>query len=177
MLYLSPQRKVLSCSWTLLCKMCDILLRADIDAVRIVPTWIILMSEVENLAPRLLIYRLIYEVRKLSHALLTTKQHFHTLMSYLLVEDGSLSLVGISTVRQINMHRVSSWVIPSGSTILHITQISIRNLIHRSVNRSLSTTQFVGSVHHPVTHLFLLVSIPVILKDRVAKSSQHISAG
>ena len=27
----------------------------DIDAVRIVPTWIILMSEVENLAPRLLI--------------------------------------------------------------------------------------------------------------------------
>ena len=74
------------------------------------------------------------------------------------------------------MHRVRSRVIPSGSPILHITQISIRNLIHRSVNRSLSTTKFVGSVHHPVAHLFLHVCIPVVLEDRAAKSSQYISA-
>ena len=157
--------------------MCDILLRADIDAVRIVPTWIILISEVENLAPRLLIYRLIYEVRKLSHTLLATKKYFHTLMAYLLMQHRSLSLVGISTVRQINMHRVRSRVIPSLGTQLYSNTIFFRHICAGSIGHSLSTTQFVGSVHHPVTHLFLHVSIPVILKDRAAKSSQHISAG
>ena len=177
MLNLGPKRKVLSSLRTLLSQMSDILLRSHIHAVRVFPVRIIFIGKVNNLASNILTYGTINEIGELSHAIFATKKYFHTLMSYLLMEDGSLSLIGISTVRQINMNRMRSWVIPSGSTILHITQISIRNLIHRSVNRSLSTTQFVGSVHHPVTHLFLLVSIPVILKDRAAKSSQHISAG
>ena len=175
MLNLSPQRKVLSSLKTLLGKMSDILLRSHIHAVIVLPVRIIFVGKVNNLASNILTCRTVNEVGKLSHLVFATQKHLHTLMTYLLMKHGSLSLVGISTVRQINMNRMRSRVIPTSSTILHITQISIRHLIYRSINRSLSTTQFVGSVHHPVAHLFLHVCIPVVLEDRAAKSCQYIS--
>ena len=176
MLNLGPKRKVLSGLRTLLSQMSDILLRSHIHAVRVLPVRIILVGNIQNLTASACCDRIINEISELSHAIFATKKYFHTLMAYLLMKHRSLSLVGISTVRQINMHRVCSRVIPSGSPILHITQISIWNLIHRSVNCSLSTTQFVGSVHYPFAHLFLLVCIPVVLEDRAAKSCQYISA-
>ena len=176
MLNLGPKRKVLSSLRTLLSQMSDILLRSHIHAVRVLPVRIIFIGKVNNLASNILTYGTINEVGELSHAIFATKKYFHTLMAYLLMQHRSLCFVGISTIRQINMYRVRSRVIPSCSTIFHITQISIWNLIHRSVNCSLSTTQFVGSVHYPVAHLFLLVCIPVVLEDRAAKSCQYISA-
>ena len=134
----------------------DILLRSHIDAVRIAPTWIILVGKVENLAPRLLANRLIHEVRKLSHALLTTKQHFHTLMSYLLMEDGSLGIIAILTVRQIHVNAMSLRVVPSFGSLLYLRAIFLRHIIQRRINCSLSTTQLVGCIHHRISNFSLI---------------------
>ena len=99
MLNLSPKRKILSCLRTLLGKMSDILLRSHIHAVVVLPVRIIFVGKVNNLASNVLTYGTINEVGKLSHLIFATQKHFHTLMTYLLMQHSSLCLVGISTVR------------------------------------------------------------------------------